>query len=63
MMILINSSWIPKRSEISGVDMVGGGVAFDMCKPKTFCYKKSAMPLIPLEVERQTICEVPKYGI
>ena len=33
MMILINSGWIPKRSEISGVDMVEGGVAFDMCKP------------------------------
>ena len=66
MMILINSGWIPKRSEISGVDMVGGrgfwyvqtlNILLKVCK------KKSAMPLIPLEVERQTIYEVPKYGI
>ena len=28
MMILINSGWITKRSEISGVDMVGGGRGF-----------------------------------
>ena len=37
-------------------------MGFDMWKPYTFCHKKQRCPKL-LEVDRQTIHAVPKYGI
>ena len=53
MRILLNSEWITKRPQISGLDIHDGGVR----------HKKPAMPLIPLELDWQTMHAVPKYGI